>query len=28
VSALDVMLGGSLSDIIRVRQYVDAQRGG
>ncbi|MDP3411049.1 antitoxin Xre/MbcA/ParS toxin-binding domain-containing protein [Bosea sp. (in: a-proteobacteria)] len=27
-SALDVMLTGNLSDIIRVRQYVDAQRGG
>lgn len=27
-SALDVMLGGTLSDIYRVRAYVDAQRGG
>ena len=27
-SALDVMLGGKLSDIYRVRVYVDAQRGG
>lgn len=27
-SALDIMLNGNLSDIIRVRQYVDAQRGG
>lgn len=27
-SALDVMLGGKLSDIYRVREYVDAQRGG
>jgi uncharacterized protein (DUF2384 family) len=27
-SALDVMLGGRLSDIYRVRLYVDAQRGG
>lgn len=27
-TALDVMLSGNLSDIIRVRQYVDAQRGG
>jgi uncharacterized protein (DUF2384 family) len=27
-SALDVMLGGKLSDIYRVRAYVDAQRGG
>jgi uncharacterized protein (DUF2384 family) len=27
-SALDIMLTGNLSDIIRVRQYVDAQRGG
>ncbi|MES2166961.1 MAG: antitoxin Xre/MbcA/ParS toxin-binding domain-containing protein [Pseudomonadota bacterium] len=26
--ALDIMLSGNLSDIIRVRQYVDAQRGG
>jgi hypothetical protein len=28
VSALDVMLEGRLVDIIRVRQYLDAQRGG
>ena len=27
-SALDVMLEGKLSDIIAVRNYVDAQRGG
>ncbi len=27
-SALDVMLGGSFVDVYRVRQYVDAQRGG
>lgn len=27
-SALDVMLAGGLADIIRVRNYVDAQRGG
>jgi len=27
-SALDVMLEGRLADIIRVRQYLDAQRGG
>src|SRR3981189_352582 len=27
-SALEIMLTGNLSDIIRVRQYVDAQRGG
>lgn len=27
-SALDVMMTGNLSDIIRVRHYVDAQRGG
>ncbi len=27
-TALDIMLSGNLSDIIRVRQYVDAQRGG
>jgi len=26
--ALDVMLGGKLADIIRVRDYLDAQRGG
>jgi hypothetical protein len=27
-SALDVMLGGGVVDIYRVRQYLDAQRGG
>jgi hypothetical protein len=27
-SALDVMLGGELTDIMRVRRYVDAERGG
>jgi uncharacterized protein (DUF2384 family) len=27
-SALDVMLGGKVSDIYKVRTYVDAQRGG
>ena len=27
-SALDVMRGGQVMDIYRVRQYVDAQRGG
>lgn len=27
MSALDVMLGGQVVDIYRVRQYVDAQRG-
>jgi hypothetical protein len=27
-SALDVMLGGDVVDIYRVRQYLDAQRGG
>lgn len=27
-SALDVMLGGELSDITRVRRYLDAERGG
>ena len=26
--ALDVMLGGRLQDIIRVREYIDSQRGG
>ncbi|WP_323799134.1 MbcA/ParS/Xre antitoxin family protein [Parasphingorhabdus sp.] len=26
-SALDVMLNGQIADILRVRQYVDAQRG-
>jgi hypothetical protein len=28
VSALDVMLGGELTDIMRVRRYLDATRGG
>jgi hypothetical protein len=28
VSALDVMLGGELTDIMRVRRYLDAERGG
>jgi hypothetical protein len=27
-SALDVMLGGELSDLMRVRRYLDAERGG
>ena len=27
-SALDVMLGGELTDIIRIRRYLDAERGG
>jgi hypothetical protein len=27
-SALETMLGGSVADIYRVRQYLDAQRGG
>ena len=27
-TALDVMLGGQVADIYRVRQYLDAQRGG
>lgn len=27
-SALDVMLGGELTDIMRVRRYLDATRGG
>jgi hypothetical protein len=27
-SALDVMLGGELADIMRVRRYLDAERGG
>ena len=27
VSALDVMLGGELTDIMRVRRYLDAERG-
>ena len=26
-SALDIMLGGELTDLIRVRQYLDAERG-
>ena len=28
VSALDVMLGGELTDLMRVRRYLDAERGG
>ena len=28
VSGLDVMLGGELTDIMRVRRYLDAERGG
>lgn len=27
-SALDVMLGGEMTDLMRVRRYVDAERGG
>jgi hypothetical protein len=27
-NALDVMLGGELTDIMRVRRYLDAERGG
>lgn len=27
ISALDIMLGGELTDIMRVRRYLDAQRG-
>ena len=27
-SALDVMLGGELTDVMRVRRYLDAERGG
>lgn len=27
-SALDVMLGGELTDIMRIRRYLDAERGG
>jgi hypothetical protein len=27
-SALDLMLGGELTDIMRVRRYLDAERGG
>ncbi|MGN8001183.1 MbcA/ParS/Xre antitoxin family protein [Sphingomonas sp. 22176] len=26
--ALDVMLGGELTDLMRVRRYLDAERGG
>ena len=26
-SALDIMLGGELTDLMRVRRYVDAERG-
>lgn len=26
-SALDVMLGGEITDLIRVRRYLDAERG-
>ena len=28
LSALDVMLGGELTDLMRVRRYLDAERGG
>lgn len=28
VSALDVMVGGELTDLMRVRRYLDAERGG
>lgn len=28
MSALEVMLGGELTDIMRVRRYLDAERGG
>ena len=28
LSALDIMLGGELTDIMRVRRYLDAERGG
>jgi len=28
VRALEVMLGGELTDIMRVRRYLDAERGG
>lgn len=27
-SALDIMLGGELTDLMRVRRYLDAERGG
>lgn len=27
-SALDVMLGGELTDLMRVRRYLDSERGG
>lgn len=27
-NALDVMLGGELTDIMRVRRYLDTERGG
>jgi hypothetical protein len=27
VTALDVMLGGQMTDIMRVRRYLDAMRG-
>jgi len=27
-SALDVMLGGEMTDLMRVRRYLDAERGG
>jgi hypothetical protein len=27
-SALDIMLGGELTDLLRVRRYLDAERGG
>jgi Protein of unknown function (DUF2384) len=27
-SALDIMLGGELTDVMRVRRYIDAERGG
>lgn len=27
-SALDVMLGGDLTDLMRVRRYLDSERGG
>jgi uncharacterized protein (DUF2384 family) len=28
LSALDIMLGGELTDLMRVRRYLDAERGG
>jgi hypothetical protein len=28
ISALDIMLGGELTDLMRVRRYLDAERGG